>query len=520
MLFNSYSFIFIFLPVTLFGLFLIEKLGKNKIVIFWLLGASLFFYGWWNPYYLTLLVLSIIFNFVISHLIRSQKNRLFSKIILISGIFVNLSTIAYYKYSNFFIDNLNVLVDSNIIFYEVILPLGISFFTFQQITFLVDSFHNKIKHNSFLQYSLFVVFFPQLIAGPIVHHKEIFPQFSSNIFGKITSNNLAIGITIFSLGLFKKVIIADNLALYSSPVFAAADVGILLTFFEAWGGSLAYTFQLYFDFSGYSDMAIGLARMFGIILPVNFYSPYKSTSIIDFWRNWHITLSRFLKYYVYIPIGGNKKGEVRRYSNLMITMILGGIWHGAGWTFLLWGALHGFYLIINHLWRIVFINNVKTKIGSILSWVITFLAIVFAWVPFRASDLQSAKAIFEAMIGVNGFLLPESYLVLLNKLPGFGDFLMSIGFKFGVPDLFEGINQIILILISLLIVLLMPNVNQFMSNDIHNKNNEQKDVKIKHYGLRFLIWRPSLFYSILTALIFTVAVFGMSENSEFLYFQF
>jgi D-alanyl-lipoteichoic acid acyltransferase DltB (MBOAT superfamily) len=300
MLFNSYEFLFLFLPITLLGFHLIGKQGHHRVAIAWLVGASLFFYGWWNPAYLNLMLFSILFNYSIGISLSSTLGRkLSSKTILTIGVATNLAVLGYYKYANFFVDNLNALSDSNLILHKVILPLAISFFTFQQIAYLVDAYRGKAREYSFLHYCLFVTFFPQLIAGPIVHHKDMLPQFAKDAVYKLRSKNLAIGITIFTLGLFKKVVLADGVSVYATPVFNAAEAGMILTFFEAWTGALAYTFQLYFDFSGYSDMAIGIARMFGIRLPLNFNSPYKATSIIDFWRRWHITLSRFLRDYLY-----------------------------------------------------------------------------------------------------------------------------------------------------------------------------------------------------------------------------
>ena len=409
MLFNSYEFVFVFLPTVLFGFHLIGKQGHHRVAIAWLVGASLFFYGWWNPAYLSLMLFSILFNYSIGiSLSNTSGHKLSSKAILTIGVATNLAVLGYYKYANFFIDNLNALSDSNLILHKVILPLAISFFTFQQIAYLVDAYRGETREYSFLHYCLFVTFFPQLIAGPIVHHKEMLPQFAKDVVYKLRSKHLAIGITIFALGLFKKVVLADGVSVYATPVFDAAEAGVMLTFFEAWAGALAYTFQLYFDFSGYSDMAIGIARMFGIRLPLNFNSPYKATSIIDFWRRWHITLSRFLRDYLYIPLGGGRKGKVRRHINIMITMILGGLWHGAGWTFILWGALHSFYLMINHGWRAIFKSRNKTKIGSFIAWTITFMAVVISWVPFRAESILGANNLLKAMAGVNGISLPSS----------------------------------------------------------------------------------------------------------------
>jgi len=351
MLFNSFEFIFFFLPITLTIFFWIGKRNHHQVAISWLVLCSLFFYGWWSPAYLALILFSMLFNYAFGVMLGNGESRKNKKALLILGVGINLGLLGYYKYANFFIDQLNWLLDSNFHLEKIFLPLAISFFTFQQIAYLVDAYRQETKEYNFLHYCLFVTFFPQLIAGPIVHHKEMLPQFSKNIVYKFNYEHMAMGITIFIIGLFKKVILADSVSIYATPVFNAAEIGATVTFFSAWGGALAYTLQLYFDFSGYSDMAIGIAYMFGIKLPINFNSPYKATSIIDFWRRWHITLSRFLRDYLYFALGGNRKGSIRRYINLFLTMLLGGIWHGAGWTFVIWGMLHGTYLIINHAWR-------------------------------------------------------------------------------------------------------------------------------------------------------------------------
>jgi len=330
MLFNSDLFIFIFLPIVLFGYYWFG-MYKSLYSVIWLVLASLFFYSWWNPPYLVLILGSMLFNFYcgkyIGKTLDTHRSRV-AKIILWLGISLNLLVLFYFKYSNFFIDNINKVFEVGLVVETIILPLAISFFTFQQITFLVDSFRGETRDYYFHHYALFVSFFPQLIAGPIVHHTEMMPQFDKRETYQFFWENISIGMSIFIIGLFKKVILADNLALFSTPVFDFALINNSITFFEAWGGALAYTFQLYFDFSGYSDMAIGIARMFGVILPLNFNSPYKSASIIEFWRRWHMTLSRFLRDYLYIPLGGSRKGNLRRYVNLMLTMLLGGLWHG------------------------------------------------------------------------------------------------------------------------------------------------------------------------------------------------
>jgi len=354
MLFNSYIFIFAFLPITFCIYFTLAKYKSGEMAIRFLVIASLFFYGWWNPAYLALIMLSISVNYFIGEaIVRSRtisKNN-YTKCLFISGLIFNLGLLAYFKYANFIIENINLFFGFTSQINEIILPLAISFFTFQQVAYLVDTYKGITKEFKFTHYVLFVTFFPQLIAGPIVHHKEMLPQFMKLGNMKPNLDNIVIGANIFALGLFKKVVLADGIAQYSSPVFNAALTGEPMSLFVAWGGALAYTFQLYFDFSGYSDMAIGIARMFGIRLPLNFFSPYKSLSIIEFWRRWHITLSRFLRDYVYFSLGGNRKGKAHRYINLFTTMLLGGLWHGAGWTFILWGGLHGLYLVTNHAWH-------------------------------------------------------------------------------------------------------------------------------------------------------------------------
>ena len=334
MLFNSHIFIFFFLPITLLVFHQIGRRGKHRLAISWLVAASFFFYGWWNPPYLGLILISILFNYVLG----VSLSRIPRKTLLIVGISGNLALLGYFKYANFFTDTLNALTDANIALQQIVLPIAISFFTFQQITYLVDAYRGETQEYNFLHYCLFVTFFPQLIAGPIVHHKEMLPQFAEKSLYKIKADNLAVGVTIFIIGLFKKVILADGIAVYATPMFDAAEWYDSLTFFEAWCGALAYSLQLYCDFSGYSDMAIGIARMFGVKLPINFYCPYKAHNIIEFWRRRHITLSRFLRDYLYFPIGGNRRGVSRRYVNVMITMLLGGLWHGAGWTFVVWGV--------------------------------------------------------------------------------------------------------------------------------------------------------------------------------------
>src|SRR5688572_7644277 len=346
MLFNSPEFIFGFFPITVAIFFWLARYS-HVWAAGWLAVASLIFYGWWNPAYVLLLLASIAFNYCggvyIARLVRDGK-RTQAKPLLVVAIGADLALLCYYKYANFFLQVSSDLAGTNLSLGTIILPLGISFFTFTQIAFLVDAYRGYAKEYNFVHYCLFVTYFPHLIAGPVLHHKEMMPQFQQAGTYRINSEDVAVGMTFFVIGLFKKAVLADGIAPYASPLFA--DPG-QPDFFSAWGGALAYTFQLYFDFSGYSDMAIGLSRVLGVKLPLNFNSPYKAVNIIDFWRRWHITLSRFLRDYLYISLGGNRKGPTRRYVNLFVTMLLGGLWHGASWSMVVWGALHGLYLVLN-----------------------------------------------------------------------------------------------------------------------------------------------------------------------------
>jgi D-alanyl-lipoteichoic acid acyltransferase DltB (MBOAT superfamily) len=392
LLFNSYEFIFFFLPVTFFGYFYLNKLRLTEAAKAFLVAASLFFYAWWNVKYLPLILVSMIVNYAVGReLARYEQNgrRYSKKALLWAGIFFNLALLGYFKYTDFFLENLNRLIDGHIPLPHLALPLAISFFTFQQIAYLVDSYRNETHEYDFLNYALFVTFFPQLIAGPIVHHAEMMPQFAA-IRNKVKNYyNIALGLFIFMMGLFKKVVIADTFAQWATQGF---DVAKSLNMFEAWAASLSYTFQLYFDFSGYTDMAIGAALLFNIRLPMNFFSPYKAVNIQDFWRRWHITLSRFLRDYLYIPLGGNRKGRLRTYFNLFITFLLGGIWHGAGWTFVAWGALHGAALVIHRIW-----SELGLRLPRLLGWFVTFNFINIAWVFFRAKNFDDALKVLKGM---------------------------------------------------------------------------------------------------------------------------
>ena len=516
MLFNSIEFILFFLPVTLVVFFFIGNKGYRRIAISWLVSASLFFYGWWNPAYLGVIIGSIIFNYTISALLLSGSGIRLKKCTLTFGVTINLLLLGYFKYINFFISNVNTITENNFNIGEILLPLAISFFTFQQITYLVDTYKGETKKHDFLHYCLFVTFFPQLIAGPIVHHKEMLPQFIKDGVCRLNYQHLSVGITIFTMGLFKKVVLADGIAVYSTPIFDFADSGFEVGFFDAWVGVLAYTFQLYFDFSGYSDMAIGIARMFGIKLPLNFNSPYQSTNIIDFWRRWHITLSRFLRDYLYIPLGGSRKSVFRRQSNLLTTMLLGGLWHGAGWNFIIWGGLHGIFLMINHLWRKV-ISTRDHKLYALFSWLLTFIAVVFAWVPFRATTLDGALNMWKGMLGLQGISIERNLALPLQDL---SELFATLGITFNGFFKVDGITMDSFIWIFLLFVIsvFFPNTQQIMRR--YRPAYETYKGEIKEINLVFIEWRPTIITLLITVITFFYSILSMSKVSEFLYFNF
>ena len=484
-----------------------------------LLAGSIIFYAWWNIYYLALLGGSILFNYVLGRAISNQVVN--SQKPLWFGIAVNLLALGYFKYANFFVDQINHAFSVSIPNAEILLPLAISFFTFQQIAYLVDCYRGNAKTSGLMTYALFVSFFPQLIAGPIVRSREMIPQldkFGESMHGFF--HHLGPGITIFLIGLFKKVYLADSLAVYATPIFTAADQGATVTFFEAWIGALAYTFQLYFDFSGYSDMAIGLARMFGLRLPVNFYSPYKARSIISFWRCWHITLSRFLKEYLYIPLGGNRRGTANQARNILITMLLGGLWHGAGWTFVIWGGLHGIYILINHGWtriRTTIFPGIteSNKAYGLLAGAVTFIAIVSAWVIFRAHTIEGAMHLLSSMYGLNGLSFPVDYATMAPWLSS----------TFGWLGLtFEG-NQIIwelskvelfaLLCLSAVITFALPNSAQIFALLEHRPDRSDK---LAQPGL--LSWSPNTAWISASIVLTLVSLDSMTQVSEFLYYQF
>jgi len=479
-LFNSYVFIFVFVPLTAAAYFLAARYSRRPTTAHAVLAvASLVFYAYWRPPFVALIASSITLNYLCGLLLMKHPR----KWLLAGGVAANLGLIGYFKYAGFLAGTFNALLGAHVDVGDIFLPLGISFFTFQQIAYLVDTYRGAGGERNVGRYALFVSFFPQLIAGPIVHHGEVIPQFKDHEKVRFNMDSFAAGVSIFIIGLFKKTVLADTFAVWSSPAFDSTDA---LTFLEGWGAALSYTFQLYFDFSGYSDMAIGLGRMFNIKLPLNFNSPYKATSIIDFWRRWHMTLSRFLRDYLYIPLGGNRKGKVRRYVNLSITMLLGGLWHGAGWSFVVWGGLHGLYMMINHAW-----NATKIKMPKALAWAITFVAVASAWVIFRAPTLTRAGELFRAMLGANGFALPASWNDALWRLG-------RMGVNFAQLKHFDGLTELAWLAGALVVTTAVPNSFEILE---------------KH-------WKPNARWALGTGLMAALSLAAMSRISEFLYFQF
>jgi len=485
LLFNSYEFIFFFLPLTFFIYFYLNKKHLTEASKAFLVFASLFFYSWWNIVYLPLILVSMLINYTIGKELsfHANKARNYSaKKLLTVGIVFNLGLLGYFKYADFFITNLNRVFHSEVALWNLALPLAISFYTFQQIAYLVDSYRQETKEYDFLNYAIFVTFFPQLIAGPIVHHAEMMPQFSK-LKNKVKNyHNIALGLFIFALGLFKKVVIADTFAIWATKGF---DVAEKLNMLEAWVTSLSYTFQLYFDFSGYTDMAIGIALIFNIKIPINFFSPYKARNIQDFWRRWHITLSRFLKDYIYIPMGGNRKGEIRTYANLFTTFLLGGIWHGAGWTFVLWGAMHGLALVMHRGWQ-----KIGFKMNMYLAWFLTFNFINIAWVFFRALNFESAMKVLKGMF--------FGAVVIPSSISHYFEGVSKLGLNLGTwSEMYVNENYLVFWFVAAFCIVL------FLPNSMQLKNK----------------FKTNLFFMSLTILYF-LSIFMLYRKSEFIYFNF
>jgi alginate O-acetyltransferase complex protein AlgI len=517
MLFNSIQFLALYLPITMVGFFWLGARSKLAAA-WWLAIASLVFYAGWSWRYVPLLLCSVGFNFVFGSLIaRSSQRPLAARVLLAGAVAANLLLLGYFKYADFFIANWNWAFHQRVDPLHLILPLGISFFTFTQIAFLVDTSKGIATEPRFSHYLLFVTYFPHLIAGPVLHHKEMMPQFGSEATYRFSWHDVAVGLAIFAIGLFKKTVLADGIAPHVGSAFAAAGRGDALHLLQAWGGALAYSLQLYFDFSGYSDMAIGLSRMFGVKLPLNFDSPYKARNISDFWRRWHMTLSRFLRDYLYVPLGGNRHGSLRRYVNLVITMFLGGLWHGAAWTFAVWGLLHGAYLAVNHGFQALkprlprFIRT--PRLAAVLSIGLTYLVVVFGWVFFRAESLPAAFAILVGMFGGNGIAIPDALLIRAPAL------VQSATAALGIrPELGGGTEFVVLwtkIVLLHVIVFAMPNTQQIMC-----RFQPALDFREPGGGSRLLVAAFDLRSAMAIGALGGLGLLAMSRHSEFLYYQF
>lgn len=555
MLFNSHVFVFIFLPVTLIGFYVIGRYANKRAGILWLVSASLFFYGWWSWAFAGMLVGSVLFNAHLGRFLIDRKPpKKTAKFLLIIGISANLGLLGYFKYAGFIADNLNLLFEGGLSVGEIALPIAISFYTFQQIAFLVDAYRDQVPEFHLLDYFLFVTFFPQLISGPIVHHQEIIPQYKNPSPIRFNLEKFAAGLTVFLIGLFKKSVLADGSARWADPIFSAAADGTVLTFAESWVGALSFTCQLYFDFSGYSDMAIGLGYMFGIVLPVNFLSPLKSASIIEFWQQWHMTLTRFLTDYLYTPLavraarrqalkskGAAPTGKMsigefvsRVMWPTVITMFLAGLWHGAGYQFIAWGLLHGFYLTINHAWRIIrrnlgLISQTESSLRKGFSVLITFCAILVSFIIFRAESISSALDIMQAMIGMNGISFGKSSAAMfsgqLDQLANAGIVFEGLFSNELLPDV-----DFIWAWLLVLLTLIMAAPNTFELFRIQDRDKEplgiETDALPGAVSLRarafalFVPWRVGLIWAVASGVMFLMSVLQLFNPAPFLYFQF
>lgn len=492
MLFNSYEFIFLYLPVTVVLFYVVAHMWGNRFAIIFLTFGSLFFYGWWDFRYVPLLVASIIFNYVIGGCIERQNNVRCKKMILGAGIVCDLGILGYFKYAAFIITTINDMLGIGLFVPQITLPLGISFFTFTQMAYLIDVYRGIAHNHSVSSYSLFVTVFPHLIAGPIINYREMMPQFLKKEQFVVDWNKFALGITLFSIGLFKKVVIADNLALWVNAVFPRAGY---VTFFEAWIGALSYTFQLYFDFSGYSEMAIALGLMLGFTLPKNFNSPYQANSMIDFWHRWHMTLGAWVRDYLYIPMGGSKCGEIAKLRNLFVSMLLIGLWHGAGWNFVLWGGIHGALLMINHAWR-KFSGKHNINLPIFICRIMTFVCVMSLWVLFRAGTFSEGLSILYSMINLNNIALPAG-----GRVESYFGFLENLGIRF--IDWPSGKWDIGFIKPAVTLPVLFA-VLMTLKNPI---------VLLEDF-------QPNWKWIVAVSVLFVYTMFSLSDYSEFLYFQF
>jgi len=494
-LFHSFAFLFAFLPAAWLGTRILA--GWNRGAVAWLLACSLFFYAYWRTDHLWIILASIGGNFVFGHLIIRSRGRP-RKLAFMAGVTLDLAVLGWFKYRDFAEAVINLGWQSlSGSYINPDLPIGISFFTFTQIAFLADCTRRAVTGYGLIEYGLFVTVFPHLLAGPIIHHGQVVPQFAAlgrRLTGRLYAARwLAPGLALLLVGLIKKIVLGDSLGVYADDAFATAPDEVV-GFVSAWGGVMAYSLQIYFDFSGYSDMAIGIGMLLGIRLPANFLSPYQAGSMIEFWRRWHITLSTFLRDYLYIPLGGGRCGSFRRYLNLLATMLLGGLWHGANWTFLAWGAIHGTALAINHGWHSLGAGRLPRGLG----WGLTLAVVVAAWVPFRAPDLETTLRFWAAMIGANGIVLPAGLIAML------GPVAPALGMEGGAIGRFGGGGQVATVAVAALIALAAPN-----SMVLADRRRGPRLLRSR--------WLP-LALGAGTAL--ALLLIGVRTASTFLYFQF
>ncbi len=485
MLFNSYLFLFLFFPLALAGYYGLNHLGRYRASNVFLIGMSLWFYGYFNPWYLLIICESILANFLISKGLGKGKSSM-RRLLLAVGIAANVAVIFYFKYFDFFLENINVLFGQSFELRNIVLPLGISFFTFQQVSYLVDSYRGETAGYTFDEYALFVSFFPQLIAGPIVLHGEMIPQFRDREKRRFCPENFAKGLYIFAIGLFKKVVAADTFGAAVSWGFGTVET---LSSLEAFIVSLSYTFQLYFDFSGYCDMAVGIGYMFNVELPQNFNSPYRAGSIMDFWNRWHMSLTRFLRTYIYFPLGGSRKGRLRTYGNVMAVFLVSGVWHGANWTFILWGCLHGLLNCLNRLFR-----KQWDKLGEVTRWAATFGTVNLLWVLFRADSVSSAWLFLKRMLSLSDFTMRQELYSCFN-LTEWSLLEKVVPVLSAAPARITGFYMWIFLLAAFFAVLNCPNSRE----------------------LRF---RPTVKNSVVTVVLLLWSVVSLAGVSTFLYFNF
>lgn len=510
MRFNSYEFIFAFLPIVWLGWRALVGFGARRAGVVWLCLASLFFYGYWNVRYVPLLVVSLLINFGIGRVLSRRDGRSGSRGWLSVGLIWNLGLLAYFKYFNFFLENVNALTGANLPLEKIILPLGISFFTFQKIAFLVDARRGEVRDVQFADFALFVLFFPQLIAGPIVHHGEFIPQLKREALWKFDARTTLLGGALFAAGLFQKAAIADTLAPIADSTFGLVSNGARLRLVEAWVGVSAYSLQLFYDFAGYSHMALGLALLFGFRLPVNFMAPYRARSMIEFWRRWHITLSSFLRDYVYIPLGGNRRGYPRQMANLLFTMTLAGLWHGAGWTFVLWGFGHGAALIVNHLWR-RWHKLPREHAGPGWAFALTLFAAGLGWVLFRAPNLPTARLLVESLFGVHGISVPISWARIVEPL---APVIRPRGL---LPSIQAAPTGLIVLLLCAWFAVRGPFLLKWLGVTAQDITSPEKvrPEELSENGSVLNPWKLAA-----AGAMFAIAIAALTRSSPFLYFQF